>query len=102
MLLVCSLDDEISLTRLTRWYQDSQCYINKHEAIYAVCGLKDDLPDHQKEVTLTMMERFADHVGFSSESVFQVSAKTGAGIDDMLKAVCAQAMEKFRHNSPSE
>ena len=102
VVLVCSLDDELTLTRLTKWYQGSQYYIDKRETIYAVCGVKSDLPDHQKEITLATMQLFAKHVEFPENCVFEVSAKTGAGINDMLRTVCSTAVEKVRYNSQCE
>ena len=87
VLLVCSLDDEVTLTRLTKWYRDSQYYVDEHDTIYAVCGLKSDLQDHRKEVTLEMMQQFARHVEFPENCVFEVSAKTGEGINNMLTTI---------------
>ena len=105
VLLVCSLDDEVTLNRLTKWYQDSQYYIDENEAIYSVCGIKSDLHEDDKEVTLEMMRRFAKHVNFSESCVFEVSPKTGSGISDMLRTVCSTAIEKIREHtqfSPGE
>lgn len=99
VLLVCSLDDEVTLNRLTKWYQDSQYYIDENEAIYAVCGIKSDLHEHEKEITLEMMQQYARHVDFPENCVFEVSPKTGSGISDMLKTVCYTALEKIRNNT---
>ena len=96
VLLVCSLDDEVTLTRLTKWYRDSQYYVDEREVIYAVCGLKSDLHDSQKEITLEMMQTFARHVEFPESCVFEVSAKTGEGVGDMLTTICSTAMDKMR------
>ena len=102
MLLVCSLDDEVSLNRLTKWYQDSQYYTDENEAIYAVCGIKSDLHKHEKEVTLEMMQRFAQHVDFPENCVFEVSPKTGSGITNMLQTVCSTAVEKISRHSQQQ
>ena len=101
VLLVCSLDDEVTLNRLTKWYQESQYYIDEQDAIYAVCGIKSDLHSHEREISLEMMQSFARHVEFPKNCVFEVSAKTGSGIKDMLKTVCSTALEKIRGNSES-
>lgn len=95
VLLVCSLDDEGSLNRLNTWYRESKYYIHEHETIYAVCGIKSDLSMHEREVTLEMMQSFARHIELPESCVFEVSAKTGFGVDDMLKTACSVALEKF-------
>jgi GTPase SAR1 family protein len=100
VLLVCSLDDEVTLTRLTKWYRDSLYYVDEHDIVYAVCGLKCDLPDYRKEVTLEMMQRFARHVEFPEGCVFEVSAKTGEGVDNMLVTLCSTAVDRIRRNTP--
>ena len=99
VLLVCSLDDEISFNRLTKWYQESRYYIDEQDVVYAVCGLKSDLHPHQREITLEMMQGFAQHVEFPENCVFEVSAKTGSGIADMLKTVCSTAVERIRRHT---
>ena len=91
----------MTLTRLTKWYRDSLYYIDEHDTIYGVCGLKSDLHDQRKEVTLEMMQRFARHVEFPENCVFEVSAKTGEGVRDMLVTVCSTAVEKIRRNTPN-
>ena len=101
LLLVCSLDDEVTLTQLTKWYRDSLYYVDEQDIIYAVCGLKSDIPDYRKEVTLEMMQKFARHVEFPESCVFEVSAKTGEGVDDMLATVCSTALDKIRRNLPN-
>ena len=99
VLLVCSLDDEVSFNRLTKWHQESLYYIDEQDTVYGVCGVKSDLHDHEKEVTLELMQGFARHVEFPENCVFEVSARTGSGITDMLKTVCCTAVEKMRRHS---
>ena len=99
VLLVCSLDDEVSFNRLTKWHQESRYYIDEQDVIYAVCGVKGDLHDHEKEVTLELMQGFARHVEFPQNCVFEVSAKTGSGVTEMLKTVCSTAVEKIRRHT---
>ena len=101
ILLVCSLDDEVTLARLSKWYRDSLYYVDEQDILYAVCGLKSDLQDNRKEVTLEMMRRFATHAEFPENCVFEASARTGAGVGEMLTTVCASAVEKIRGSTPN-
>lgn len=102
VLLVCSLDDEGTLTQLTKWYRDSQYYVDEQDTLYAVCGLKKDIHYSRKEISLETILRFAKHVDFPENCVFEVSAKTGEGIADMLTTVCQNAVEKIRRNAPND
>ena len=98
MLLVCSLDDEVTLNRLTKWYQEAQHYIDDPDVLYAVCGVKSDLQAHEKEITVQMMKSFAQHMGFSQNCVFEVSSKTGAEVKNMLRTLCTVAVEQVQRN----
>ena len=93
VLLVCAMDDELTLNRLTKWHQEAQHYIDNDDVIYAVCAIKSDLQPHEKEVTIEQLQSFADHAGFRPNCIFQVSSKTGAGVANMLKTVCSVATE---------
>ena len=99
VLLVCSLDDEGSLNRLNTWYREAQYYVDEQETIYAVCGIKSDLRMDEREVTLEMMQSFARHIEIPETCVFQVSAKTGLGVNDMLQTACSVALEKLGGSS---
>lgn len=99
VLLVCSLDDEVTLNRLTKWYQEAQYYINDPDVLYAVCGVKSDLQAHEKEITAEMMKSFAQHMGFSQTCVFEVSSKTGSEVKNMLRTLCTEAVERIQRST---
>ena len=94
-LLVCSLDDETSLNRLAKWYQDAQHYINDTDVLYAVCGTKSDLQSHERDVTMDMMHNFADHMEILQSCVFEISSKTGSEVKNMLKRLCSMTIERM-------
>ena len=53
---------------------------------------------HEKEVTIEMMKSFASHLGFQEGCVFEVSAKTGAEVANMLKTLCSTAVDRIQLN----
>ena len=99
VLMVCSLDSEFSLNKLTKWYGEAQFYLDDPDVLFAVVGLKSDLPEHEREVTADMLYAFADHYNISKTCVFEVSARTGAGVKNMLKALCAATIEQYQRSS---
>lgn len=99
VLLVCSLESEYTLTRLTKWHAEAQYYIEDPEVVYAVVGMKSDLSETQREVTTDMLNSFASHFNIRPECVFEVSARTGKGVEDMLKALCDRVVLQFRGES---
>ena len=101
-LLVCSLDDELSLNRLAKWQQEAQHYINDPEVLYAVCGTKSDLQTHEREVTTDMMHSFADHMEILQSCVFEISSKTGSEVKNMLKSLCSMTIERMMQQNTLE
>ena len=99
VLMVCSLDSEYTLTRLTKWYAEAQHYMDDSDVIYAVVGMKSDLAENEREVTLDMMNGFAAHCNVGRRHVFEVSAKTGEGVNSMLKVLCDAVVDQYRRTS---
>ena len=97
--MVCSLDSEYSLNKLTKWHGEAHYYIDDPDTLYAVVGLKSDLAEHDREVTLDMLYGFSLHYDIPGSCVFEVSAKTGAGVKDMLRNLCATALERYQRSS---
>lgn len=91
MLLVCSMDNEFSLTRLTFWLEEAKLYCNEQRILFAVVGTKSDLPDQQREVTDDTLSAFAIHHRLP---LYLVSAKTGDGIENMLKKVAQRIVDQ--------
>lgn len=99
VLLVCSFDSEFTLNRLTKWHGEAQYYIDDPEVLYGLVVTKSDLPEHEREVTSDMLYGLAAHYNISKTCVFEVSARTGAGVRNMLRVLCMTAVEQYQHGS---
>ena len=60
---------------------------------------KSDLPEHEREVTSDMLNGLAAHYNISKTCVFEVSARTGSGVRNMLRFLCMTAIENYQHGS---
>ena len=101
VLLVCSLDSEYTLTRLAKWHQEAQHYVNEPEVIYAVVATKSDLHEVEREVSRGMLLGFSSHYGVEEARVFEISSKTGEGVDNMLQTLAEAVVEQFERGSTS-
>ena len=95
ILMICSLDHEYTLTRLAKWFAEAQHYKDDSDVVYAVVGMKSDLAENEREVTLDMLNSFAAHCNVSKKYVFEVSAKTGDGVNSMLKVLCTAVVDQY-------
>ncbi len=101
VLLVCSLDSEYTLTRLAKWHQEAQYYVDESEVIYALVATKSDLEEVEREVSREMLLGFSSHYGVEEARVFEISSKTGEGVDDMLQTLAETVVEQFERGSTS-
>ena len=99
ILMICSLDSEYTLTRLNKWFAEAQHYKDDTDVIYAVVGMKSDLAENEREVTVDMLNGFAAHCNVSKKYVFEVSAKTGDGVNSMLKVLCTAVVDQYSRSS---
>lgn len=99
IVLLCSLDSEFTLTRLTKWHAEAQYYIDHSEIVFAVVGTKSDLPETEREVTSEMLHAFARHVNIPLEFVFEVSSQTGEGVEELLTSLCDAVIKQFLQTS---
>ena len=99
IVLVCSLDSEFTLARLTKWHAEAQYYIDNSEILYAVVGTKSDLPETEREVSQDMLHSFAQHLNIPLEFVYEVSSQTGEGVEAMLTSICETVIKQFYHGS---
>ena len=97
--MVCSLDSEYTLTRLAKWHQEAQYYIDDSQVVYALVGTKSDLSESQREVTSEMLQQFGSHYAVSQTCVFEVSAKTGEGVEPMINLLCEAVIEQFERGT---
>ncbi len=101
ILLVCSLDSEYTLTRLAKWCQEAQYYVDETDVVYAVVATKSDLPEDEREVSREMLLGFSSHYGVDDSRVFEVSSKTGEGVDEVLHILTEIVVERFERTSTS-
>ena len=99
IILVCSLDNEYFLTRLSKWFTEAQYYVDDPRVVYAIAAMKSDLPPARREVTREALLEFAEHYNIREELVFEVSAMTGEGVEEMLLTLCEAVIEQFRCES---
>lgn len=97
--MVCSLDSEYTLTRLAKWHQEAQYYIDDSDVVYALVGTKSDLFESQREVTSDMLQQFGSHYAVSQTCMFEVSAKTGQGVEPMINTLCEAVIEQFERGT---
>lgn len=97
IILVCSLDSEFTLTRLTKWHAEAQYYIDNSEITFALVGTKSDLLETEREVSMDMLYGFARHVNIPLDFVFEVSSQSGSGVEELLTSLCDAVVGRFLH-----
>ena len=89
--LVYSVDSEISLNSLGKWVEDARFYLedsqDSYKLLFALVGLKSDIPAYQREVKAEDVKRFAEHFNIPSECCFELSNVTGEGVAEMLQVL---------------
>ena len=93
VLLVCSADSGMTLTKLSKWYGEARNYIDDTAVTYALCVTKGDLPDGEKEVTRGEVDSFAEYCRIPQKHIFEISAKTGDNVLHMIKELCGAVVE---------
>ncbi len=101
ILLVCSLDSDYTLTRLAKWCQEAQYYADESDVVYALIATKSDISEDKREVTKEMLLSFSSHYGVDKSRVFEVSSKTGEGVNEALHILTETVLEQFEKGSTS-
>ena len=57
--------------------------------------MKSDLSETQREVSEDMLYDFARHFDIPKKFIFEVSARTGSGVDEMLRYLCQSVIETY-------
>lgn len=96
VLLVCSADSGITLTKLSKWYGEANTYIDDTVVTYALCITKSDIPDDEKEITRGEIDSFAEHCHIQQRHIFEVSAKTGDRVLHMIKHLCGAVVDSYQ------
>ena len=85
ILLVYSIDDLTSLSRLSHWKENALRYA-KGSKMFLV-GNKVDLDTHEQEVKDSTAEGFAGKHEIPTDRIFRISAKTEKGFSELFTTV---------------
>ena len=89
-----------SLAYFPRLLEDPQLIICSKTAIKALLLNKTDGDASRRAVSLQEAQDVAETKGFARENVFEVSAKTGAGIDSAFQELVRQYVASLPSSSP--
>ena len=97
--LVYAVDSIASLTSLNAWVEDARDYLalkTQHsiaKPVYALVGVKADIPLGEREVNSAHVERAAKHFDVPQDCCFEVSNTTGDGIREMVQCLAQKAYD---------
>ena len=81
-LFVYSIADTPSVINIRTWYDDIANF--KDNALCVLVGNKCDL-EEDRQVTPSLVRYIADNLMLDSDNLFEISAKTGEGFDELFK-----------------
>lgn len=90
-LLVFTVDEPDTLSRLAQWVEDADNYAES-----ALKVLVANKVDNKSRTSEDRMRAFAHH--YDCDIVFSVSAKTGQGIDDMFAIIAEKLLSRDNHS----
>ena len=94
---VYALDSLVSFTSLNAWFTDAQDYLAikaQHsiaKPVYALVGIKGDIPLDEREVKLEDVERAAKHFKIPEDCCFEVSNTAGDSVAEMMRILAQKA-----------
>ena len=97
--LVYAVDSLASLTSLNAWVEDAKDYLalkTQHSVakpVYALVGIKADIPLREREVKSVEVEGAAKHFDIPQDCCFEVSNASGDGIADMMQRLAQKAYD---------
>ena len=92
VILVYALDNDESVDSLTHWAHCPQRLGNTSQTMFrALVGNKSDLGGDR--VSKQRATNFAEWCDIDKELIFEVSAKTGEGVEDMFNAIAIKVKE---------
>ena len=86
----------MSLTSLNSWFEDANDYLalkaqhSVAQPVYALVGVKSDIPLGDREVKPEEIDRAAKHFGIPEDCCFQVSNISGDGIAKMVQTLLSE------------
>ena len=101
--LVYAVDSLASLTSLPAWVEDAHNYLalkalhSVASPVYALVGLKYDIPLDEREVRSEHVQQAARDFEIPEECCFEVSSASGDGIAKMMQDL-AQMAYNLHHN----
>ncbi len=100
ILFMYDMTSQDSFESLVTWNDEIHKYgVRKtDDVIKAIVATKKDLEDEQ-EVRLSRAKTFAENIDISEEFVFEISAKTGEGVQEMFDVI-GKAMKPQGYREP--
>lgn len=92
-LLVYDVTDARTFQSLDYWVRELDEKVRDENMVLIIAGNKGDLPG--KRVTEEQAKSFADNAGIK---FFEVSAKTGAGVNELFTSLAQQLMKRVGEN----
>jgi GTPase SAR1 family protein len=96
VVLVCDLTDKTSLSNV-RPYFDKAMPAVPSAAVFFLLGNKCDL-EERRQITLENLQAFAEKISITN--VLEVSAKTGAGLEE-LRYMLVEALSRHSELEPA-
>ena len=103
--LVYAVNSLASLTSLKAWVEDAHNYLalkafhSVAKPVYALVGVKGDIPLNEREVKPENVEQAARDFEIPEDCCFEVSNVSGNGIEEMVQQLAQKALNL--HNDPT-
>lgn len=104
IMLVYSIDDSDTFDSLTNWADNAVCARAgraQSDVITVLVGNKLDLEEDRK-VDQTRAQQYAENNDIEEDMIFEVSAKTGAGVEEMFNAIAQKIKPVVRPREPQQ
>ena len=106
--LVYALDSLVSLTSLNAWFEDAKDYLTlktQHSVakpVYALVGVKSDIPLDEREVKSAEINGAAKHFDIPEDCCFEFSSISGDGVAEMLQILTQKAYNLHTRSMSTE
>ena len=106
--LVYAVDSLASLSSLNAWAEDAKDYLalkTQHSVakpVYALVGVKADIPLGEREVKSVDIERAAQHFDIPKDCCFEVSNTSGDGVTEMVQRLAQKAYDLHTLSTSAE
>ena len=101
-MLIYSIDDSDTFDSLTNWADNAVCGSigGPLETITVLVGNKSDLSS-ERAVDASRAKQYADNNDIQEDMIFEVSAKTGEGVQEMFDKIALKMKPSKRSQPPS-